>query len=59
MIASNGLLEFAKRQSIGNKSFAMREIDVDRVKQEPRQIMKAQMRDGRDESGDVVQYVEK
>jgi len=37
----------------------MREIDVDRVKLETRQIMKAQMRDGRDESGDVVQDVEK
>ena len=59
MIAPNGLLEFAKRQSIGNKSFAMREIDVDGVKIETRQIMKTQMRDGRDESGDVVQDVEK
>jgi len=36
----------------------MREIDVDGVKQEPRQIMKAQMRDGRDESGYVVRDVE-
>ena len=58
MIATNGLLEFAKRQRIGNKRFAMREIDVDGVKIETRQIMKAQMRDGRDERRDVVQDVE-
>ena len=50
MIATNGLLEFDKRQSIGNKSLAIREIDVDVVNLETRQIMKAQMRDGRDES---------
>jgi hypothetical protein len=37
----------------------MREIDVDGVKLETRQIMETQMRDGRDESRDVVQDVEK
>ena len=49
MIAPNGLLEFDKRQCIGNEGFAIRKIDVDVVKLEVGQIMKTQMRNGGDE----------
>lgn len=41
MIAPNGLLEFDKRQSIGNECLARIQIDVDIVNLESRQIMKA------------------
>ena len=49
MIAPNGLLEFDKRQSIGNECLARIQIDVDIVNLESRQIMKSQMRNGGDE----------
>lgn len=41
MIASNGLLEFDKRQRVGNESLARIEIDGNAVNLEARSIMKA------------------
>ena len=54
MIATNGLLESNQGQRVGNKGLAIREIDVDVVNLETRQIMKAQMRDGRENGNDAV-----
>ena len=51
MIAKNGLLEFRKRQMIGNKSFARLKIGGHAINREPFQIMKSQMRDGIEHHG--------
>ena len=48
MVAKNGLLEFGKSQRICNKGLASIEIDGDAIDGEAFQIMKSQMRDGRE-----------
>lgn len=50
MIASNGLLESIQWHDIGNKSLARIQIDFSAVNLEARSIMKAQMRNRRDET---------
>ena len=51
MIAANGLLEFGKRQRIGNKSFASGKIDGDVINSESFLIMKTQMSNGIEHDG--------
>ena len=52
MIAKNGLLEFGQGQSVGKESLASIKIDISAVNGQPFQIMKSQMRDGREHRED-------
>lgn len=57
MIAQDGLLELVKREFVGNESLARVEIDGDAVNLEARQLMKAQMRNGRDDGNGAIHIV--
>ena len=55
MIASNGLLESNQRHRVGNKRLAIGKIDADGIKIETRQIMEPQMRNGREQSINLLE----
>ena len=52
MIAKNGLLEFGQGESVGKESLASVKIEIGAVNGQPFQIMKSQMRDGREHGED-------
>lgn len=52
MITKNGLLEFVQWQSVGKESLASVKIKIGAVNSEPLQIVKSQMRDGREHGED-------
>lgn len=56
MVASYGVLEFGQRKRVCNERLAKVKVEGDRVNEEARQILKAQMSDGRNASLNVGQY---